>query len=332
MRAGLKKIPLALLLALMCAASVTVRAQNGDRSKFRRSVAGDHTKHAGEHRGSVHSVTIPVTVRTGGARASAELQTIDLLVLEDGEIQETLSIRGANRSPLELAVLIQDNLVSSIDNDISSLASFIRHLPAGTRVMVGYLGSGSLQVRQRFTTDLDRAAKSLRIPLGSPSGAPYNPYALIVDALKRFESQPTGRRAVLVVSDGLDLSHGIDSSTPSQSIDLQRAINEAQRRGVAVYSIYAPAVGSTANGGLTLVGNAQGSLSRLSEETGGHAYFQGTSAPVSFDPFLRELTTALGRQLALTYLSTHPDKGFHRIQIRSAVADAKIAHPSGYTH
>ena len=87
----------------------------------------------------------------------------------------------------------------------------------------------------------------------------------------------------------------------------------------------------TARGSQVLVGNAQGSLQRLSEETGGRSFFQGTSAPVSFDPFLTELGISLSGQLALTYLSTHPEKGYHRIKIVSERKDIEIAHPDGYT-
>src|ERR671916_767109 len=71
--------------------------------------------------------------------------------------------RGGTGVPLTLAILIQDDLVSSIANEISGLAQFIRRLPPNSRVLVGYLRSGSLQVRQRFTSDLERAARALRI-------------------------------------------------------------------------------------------------------------------------------------------------------------------------
>src|SRR5262249_122240 len=66
--------------------------------------------------------------------------------------------------PLNLAVLIQDDLISQVANEIGVTRDFIRTLPAGSRVMVGYITSGSLQVKQSFTTDLDKAAQSLRIP------------------------------------------------------------------------------------------------------------------------------------------------------------------------
>jgi VWFA-related protein len=281
-----------------------------------------------EKRGEVRTVTIPVTIRVKEKQRS-ELQYIEgLEVFEDGERQEILTTRGGPRSPLTLAVLIQDDLVSSVANEISGLRDFVRGLPPGSRVMVGYLRTGSLQVRQKFTGDLEKAARSLRIPVGASSVAPFNPFAQTRDAIKRFESQPVGRRAILLVSDGLDLSRGVEGSTPGTSLDLQRAIEAAQRNGVAVYALYAP----TGLGAIQrLAGNGQGSLNRLADETGGHAFFQGTGAPVSFDYFLEEVNALLARQFALTYLSTHTGKGFHRLRVEAEISDGKIKHPAGYT-
>ena len=276
-------------------------------------------------------VVIPLTIRVKGevAPSELELQTVDLTVNEDGEPQTILSVRAmGTNSPINLIVLIQDDVVSSIGLEMKSLAEFIRRLPRGSRVSVGSLRAGSLQLRQKFTADLEKAAKSLRGPLGIASVAPYNPYIEVIEALKRFDAQPAGRRAVLLVSDGLDTSHGIDSSGPTQSLDLQRAINEAQRRGVAIYSFYAPTVTTATEG--NLVPNAQSSLQRISDETGGRAFFQGFGAPVSFDPFIKELNSALDRQIALTYLSTHLKKGFHRVKINSSTPGVEISYPAGY--
>lgn len=312
------KATLLLILSFLAAGNVSGQSRVGDFEQ-------------GSKRKGVRSVTIPVTVHLPkGQDQREEVSSIDVLrVYEDGELQETLTIRGEAQSPLTLAVLIQDDLVSTVSLEIAGIAEFIRRLPPGSRVMVGYLRAGSLGVRQKFTHDLEKAANALRIPLGSSAGTPYNPFTQLRDALKRFEGQPIGRRAVLLISDGLDLSRGVSSSTPSQSLDLQLAINEAQRRGVAVYSIYSPTAGGT-GGASSLIGNGQSSLLRLTNETGGYAFFQGLSAPVSFKPYLRDLSTMLMRQFALTYLSTHTSKGFHRIRIESNLSEGNIRHPSGY--
>ena len=319
MRRPYRNLAAALSLAFTLATPVAVYAQKKDGGNGGRA----------EARRDVRTVTIPVTLRLPERAQQAEVSYLDnLQVFEDGERQEILAIRGAGRSPLTLAVLIQDDLVSSVSNEIRGIAAFVRKLPPGSRVMIGYLSSGSLRVRQKFTNDLERAAKSLRIPLSSTAASPYNPFALTRDAVKRFESQPVGRRAVLVVSDGIDLSRGLTNSSPAQSIDLQRVVNDAQRLGVAVYSMYAPSAGG---GDLSLVNNGQGSLQRLSDETGGRAFFQGSGAPVSLDQYLRELDALLSRQFALTYLSTHPDQGFHKVRVVANTGDAEIFYPKGYT-
>ncbi len=281
----------------------------------------------------VRTMTIPISIFTKKEqkdnRAEEFVQVGDLQVKEDKDDQVILSIRSVSNTPLALAVLIQDDLTSEANLKLGELRKFIRELPAGSRVMVGYLRSGTIQIRQKFTEDLEKAAKSLRIVTGSSAVAPSSPFYQVEEALKRFDALPTGRRAILVVSDGLDVSRGVESSLPTQSLDLDRAILRAQRNSVAIYSFYSPA-SLTGNGNSQLVLNGQGSLNRLSEETGGRAFFQGSIAPISFEPFFVDLNRALNRQFALTYLSTHLNKGYHRIQVISTIPDVKIEHPRGY--
>ncbi|HKP36642.1 MAG TPA: hypothetical protein VJT71_07265 [Pyrinomonadaceae bacterium] len=281
----------------------------------------------GRRRGAPKPVTVPVTIKL--KQQEVEIRVVDLMVREDGDVQSLLSIRGRSDSPLTLAILLQDDLVSSIRTEARGVAQFVRTLPNGSRVMIGYIRGGSLELRRRFTTDLDRAAAGVRPPLSLVSASPYNPFVEIIEGLRRFDSQPQGRRAMIVVSSGLDLSHGADSSGPGQSVDLDRAITEAQRRGVAIYSIYAPSVVSESN--QLLSANGQSCLNKLSDDTGGKAFFQGMGAPVSFDPFLKEISATLERQIALTYLSTHPEKGYHRLEVKPIDRDVEVRHPAGYT-
>lgn len=278
-------------------------------------------------------VTIPISIFTKQELKENQteefVQADRLIVKENNKEQEILSIRSVTGSSLALAVLIQDDLTGEFNNQLRDIARFIRSLPKGSRVMVAYLRGGSLQIRQRFTDDLEKAASSLRIVVSSAAVAPRSPFDEVEDALKRFDALPNGRRAVLLVSDGADVSNGIDSSSPGQSIDLDNAILKAQRRGVAVYSFYSP-TSATAGGNSRLILNGQGSLQRLSDETGGRAFFQGSLAPVSFDPFFRELGLLLNRQFALTYLSTNSKKGYYKISVQSTNPEVKIEHPKGY--
>ncbi len=201
------------------------------------------------------------------------------------------------RTPLNIAILIQDDLVSQVGNELGVTRDFIRSLPAGSRVMIGYITAGTLQVRQPFTTDLNRAASSLRIPIASTSASAYNPYVEVVEALKKFDPSWKGHDAVLLVSDGLDTSRGFDSSTAGNTIDIDRTISEANRRNVAVYSFYAPSVGLTSRSFLA-ASYGQSSLNRVSHDTGGMAFFQGTNGFVTFDSYFKRLREELNRQYA----------------------------------
>jgi hypothetical protein len=199
--------------------------------------------------------------------------------------------RSINGAPLNLAILVQDDLVPRVGSEIDVTREFIRALPAGSRVMVGYLTSGSLQVRQEFTEDLEQAGRALRIPAGNEMSAPYNPYVEVIEALRHFDEGGKGRNAVLLISDGLDVSRGFDALSAVNSIDMQRAVREAQRRNVAVYSFYAPSVGLTSYN-RQAVSFGQSALNRISHETGGRAFFQGTSF-VTFNVYFERLSRTL---------------------------------------
>jgi hypothetical protein len=203
-------------------------------------------------------------------------------------------------APLNLAVLIQDDLESRVANELKVTREFIRDLPSGSRVMVGYITNGSLQVRQKFTDDLEKAANSLRIPRSSDSASPYNPYVEVIEALRKFEDGSKNRNAILLISDGLDTSHGFDATSAAQTLDLGRAIREANRRNVAVYSFYAPTVGLT-SWNHTAAAYGQSSLNRLSNETGGRAFFQGATGFVTFDSYFDRLRETLNEQYARAY-------------------------------
>jgi hypothetical protein len=197
--------------------------------------------------------------------------------------------------PRDVAILIQDDLVPHVGNEMDLTRDFIRSLPPGSRVMVGYITSGTLQVRQAFTGDLGKAAKALRIPLSSTSASPFNPYVEVLEALRKFDSRTKNEKVLLLISDGLDTSRGFDASTVLHSIDLERAIKEAKRRRVTIYSFYAPSVGSTSHNHLA-ASYGQSALNRVSNEKGGKAFFQGTTDFVTFDSHFERLVKSLNEE------------------------------------
>jgi hypothetical protein len=208
---------MARVIAFVALTLVMIASVGAQRQEREATVAG-------------RDVTIHVTVHPHNdrARAAAEqLQADDFTVREEKRPQRIISVKRPGEAPLILAALIQDDLVSRVNNEIKGVKEFIRRLPEGSRVMTGYITSGSFRIAQDFTTDLAVAADSLRILRSDESSAPFNPYVEVVEALRRFDTQPAGRRMALLVSDGLDVSHGFRSASPLQSIDLDRAISEA---------------------------------------------------------------------------------------------------------
>ena len=199
--------------------------------------------------------------------------------------------------PLNLAVLVQDDLIPQVGNELGVTREFIRSLPQGSQVMVAYITAGSLQVRLPFTTDLEKAAKSLRIPIGSTSASPFNPYVEVIEAMRKFKDESPNANAVLLISDGLDTSRGFDSTAAGHTLDIERAISEANKRRISVFSFYAPSVGLTSRSRLA-ASYGQSSLNRLADETGGRAFFQGTTGFVTFDSYFDRLREQLNRQYA----------------------------------
>lgn len=228
---------------------------------------------------------------------TASMNAFAAPVKDEGETKRAAV--GSVRVPLNLAILIQDDLVSRVGNELKLTREFIRALPAGSRVMVGYITAGSLQVRQPFTTDLERAGRSLRILRASSAGSPYNPYVEVRRALKSFPEAGDNRNALLLISDGLDVSRGFDFSSTVNSVDLNRAIREAKNRNVAVYSFYAPTA-TLSSWNRTAASFGQSALNRISKETGGEAFFQGTDF-VTFNAYFENFSKTLNRQYGEAY-------------------------------
>ncbi len=274
------------------------------------------------------NVSILVTAHPQKESATPDLGPGDFTVFENGRRQRILAVTPASKAPISLAVLIQDDLVPRVGNEINVTKQFIKSLPSGSRVMTAYITAGSLQTAQPFTTELDRAARSLRIPLGTAEAAPYNPYVEVIEALRKFDDQPATRRLILLISDGLDLSRGFRDASPWLSIDLDRAIREAQRRGLPVFAFYAPSVGLTSVNHLA-VNYGQGSLNRLADETGGEAFFQGTDF-VTFDPYFREFRELLDHQWLISYRSDTTEPGFRNVKPTTDYSALRLLYPVGY--
>jgi hypothetical protein len=219
---------------------------------------------------------------------------------------------------LYLAVLIDDSLNSTVANQWRGLKDFFNAQPPTTYISVFYARNGSAMLAQDFTNDHALAAKALRLPIGP--GALTSPYFAVQDLTKRLPGTPRDRRSVLLISSGIDYFHGNFPTSP----DLDTTIEQAQKRNINVWSIYYPDTSGRSRR-FFLATRAQSDLTRLAEETGAESYYLGTTAPVTFKPYLDKLATHLRNQYLLTFKSSGGAKGrFARVKVAAELPNSKF--------
>jgi len=219
---------------------------------------------------------------------------------------------------LELFLLIDDASNTSLDSQLEDLRQFVSSQPATTAIGIGYMRDGTVQIVQNPTTDHPQAAKSLRLPLGDPGASP-SPYLSVSDLIKRWP-ETSVRREILMISDGIDRYYGSGPSDPY----VDTAIEQAQRAGITIYSIYSPGVGHYGHS-FWRINWGQNYLSQFSDETGGESYYLGFGPAVSFVPYLDDLTHRLTHQYLLTFLAKPEKKGgMQRIKLRTEVPNAEL--------
>jgi hypothetical protein len=224
----------------------------------------------------------------------------------------------------QLFVLLDDSTpASTLGVQIPQLKAFINALPAGTRVAVGYMRNGTFGPVQPFTTDHEKAAQAVRLPIAEPGGN-GSPYFVLSDLAKHWPSkEPSARRAVLMLTDGVDRYFN-NSEVDDPYVDA--SIHDALKNGIVVYSIYLRDAGRYDRGGRTTL-FAQSRLQQVSEETGGYAYFQDFTNPVSISPFLNNLQNRLNHQYQITFEAFNV-KGIQPVKVRSEVPGVKVEGPT----
>jgi hypothetical protein len=124
------------------------------------------------------------------------------------------------------------------------------------------------------------------------------------------------------------LTDGVDRYYTSFSTDnpyVQAAEKDAQKAGVLVYSIYMQDAG--AYPGTTLgVTIGQSLLTQVTEATGGHAYFEGLSSPVSLTPYLDQFSNALQNQYKVTFVA-RDTAGALPLKLRTELPGVKLTGP-----
>lgn len=277
------------------------------------------------------------------------------------KVTQVIPAQGDNAA-LQLMILIDDTLNTSIGNSLTELKDFIGAQPSSTVIAVGYMSNAGVQVAQNFTADHDLAIKAVRLPRGSISTMD-SPYLSLISLVKGWPQQNV-RREVVMVTDGIDRLHGEKPelsrlgpdfgpvyhrpnygagsmgpyngslyqqaaypSMPTISVDARSASEVSQRYNVIVYPFYAAGVGRAARSGWDLELGLSG-LNQVAEESGGECFSLGTSQLVSFKPYLENLQKMLSDQYYVVFQAVPKNKpGFQRVQIRTELSNSELEAP-----
>jgi hypothetical protein len=140
-----------------------------------------------------------------------------------------------------------------------------------------------------------------------------------VDLIKRWPESAV-RREILMVSDGIDRFGGGGPSDPY----VDSAVEQAQKAGVIVFTIYATGVGHWGHS-FWRIDWGQNYLAQVADQTGGEAYFLGLGTPVSFSPYLDDLSHRLNHQYLLTFLAKPQNKaGLQPVRLRTEIPNAEL--------
>jgi hypothetical protein len=267
------------------------------------------------------SVNLVATVE---ARHGSNVPTItreDVMVYQGRDrdkVTEWLPLQG-DHAGLELFILLDDSSNVSLGSQLDDIRQFILAQPVSTKIGIAYMQNGIAQVMQNLNSDHTLAAKALRLPLGSP-GANASPYFSLGDLIKRWPENPE-RREVIMVTDGIDRYWG---SGPDDAY-VDTVIEQAQRAGVIVYAIYTPGEGHYGHSYWRTYWG-QNYLSQLADETGGEGYYlTGSAPPVSFTPYLSDVSRKLNNQYLLTFIAKPQKKaGMERIKLQTEVPNAEL--------
>jgi hypothetical protein len=127
----------------------------------------------------------------------------------------------------------------------------------------------------------------------------------------------------MMLTNGVDPYNGSVSPMNQNSPYVDSAVRDAQRAGIAVYSIY---YGDSGFGGGAASFSGQSYLSQVAEATGGRCYTQGTGNPVSLAPFLKQFKDSI----AETYVATFTAPGgtdLVRVKLSASLPNTKLRAP-----
>lgn len=255
--------------------------------------------------------TISLRVENKAGASIANLCAEDLSLFEDDASREIFQLESKMNEPVSVAILIDKSMSQELVLPQMKLAAqaFSDSILLGNKDRVALVSfTGEVTLEENLTDDLAKVQAAIsRVKFVPPAGylgngvivgrmPPPKPPVLgstaIWDAVwestdRILHAAPDSRRAIVLFTDGEDTS---------SSRKLHEAIEYAARYDVAVFSIgvadqqsYGPA--------------NHDSLKKLSDQTGGHAFFPKKSDELT--EIIRQINQELRSHYLLTYCASN---------------------------
>ena len=266
-------------------------------------------------RTEVSLVNVVFTATDRNGKVLSGLKADDFQVLEDKKPQTIDYFNDWTKGtevPMTVALLIDTSgsVKSKLDYEKQTATEFFKNvLRKNSDLALIIQFDSEVNLVQDFTQDIDRLTSALNGLRAGSSTALYDAIWLAVgDKLK----DETGRRVIVVITDGTDTSSKVSE---------KEAIEVAQRADVLIYGI----------GVRDEYGESFGVLKRFAEETGG-SFFSPSARLAEIRQAFQAIGEDLKGQYSLAYRSTNPkqDGAFRNIDLRCKVQGVRIRARKGY--
>jgi hypothetical protein len=209
----------------------------------------------------------------------------------------------APNNQVELVLLIDGAARTSLGRQMGDIEAFVKSLPPNVKAAIAYMENGQAEFATPLTSDHVEVLKGLHLTGGVP-GVSASPYFCLSNLAQRWPKQdPTARREVVMVTDGVDdYARRFDPDDPY----VEAAIKDAAQAQLVVYAIYWQNQG-LADRTEAETNSGQNQLQQVVQATGGKSFWMGMGNPVSFQPYFEELTRRLRNQWELEFVT--PLKG-----------------------
>jgi Ca-activated chloride channel family protein len=278
---------------------------------------------AGVFRSGVDLVTVSATVRDRRGRAVSDLEKADFQVFDRGVRQQIATFR-TEAAPISVAILF--DVSGSMDIASRSLAArFAAHhvlswLEHGRDEAALFAFDSRLHEVAPFTVD----TRALQGALGEvdPFGA-TSLHDAIADTAKRIQARANRRRAIVVLTDGIDTASRL---TPAEVSAIASEIDVP----VYVVAVVLPIDNPDENGRPESVDKAPasvGTIADLAAWTGGELFYASTPSDTS--RVARQVVRELRQQYLIAF-EPGTGAGWHPIEIRTTRKNLTVRARGGY--